>query len=544
MEKKNIIKFNILAILCIIVFAFAVSPVSLQNDTFYTIKIGEHILQNGITAEEPFAWHEGLKYTYPHWAYDVLIHLIYNVGGQVGIYLSTVVLAAIMGMCIYLTSSKLTKNNLISFLMTLLAMYLMRDFIAARAQLVTFILFILTIFFIEKFLETKKKRYALALIVIPIIISNVHSAVFPFYFVLYLPYVAEYIISILAGFDVLYYKQKIKKQEKIIEKEKDINDPDLLNILNDRLEEYKSKLAKREERKTKIKPYKIIIEKNDATKWLIVIAIICAFTGLLTPIGDMPYTYLTRITDGNTTQSINEHLPLTIAHDKEFATLFVITLLIYIFTPVKMKLRDWFMLGGLVMLAFITRRQESMVYLIGLVILTKAICDLIAQYDEHGTEEVMGFINTVCGKIIVLAVVLIISLVMIKPKLEQKFVPENAYPIKACDYILENVDVDNMKIFNDYNYGSYLLFRDIPVFIDSRCDLYTPEFNEGIDIFSDFINISNMNVEYENKFKEYGITHVIQYKNSKLASQLRKDSNYNVIYEDDNFTVLERLTKD
>lgn len=542
--KKNITKFSILAILCIIIFAFAVSPVTLQNDTFYTIAIGEYILQNGVTTEEPFAWHEGLKYTFPHWAYDVFIYLVYDIGGQVGIYLSTVMLAAILGICIYLISSRFTKNNLISFLMTLLSMYLLRAFIAARAQLVTFILFILTIYFIEKFLETKKKRYAIALIIIPILIANIHSAVFPFYFVLYLPYIAEYIISLLSNSDIFYYKRKIKKQEQIIEKESDIKDEDLLNILNQRLNEYKQKLAKRQERKEKSKPYKIILEKNNNVKWLIVIAIICIFAGLLTPIGDMPYTYLTKITEGNTTQNINEHLPLTIANDKEFATFFIITLLIFIFTPVKMKLRDWFMLGGLVVLAFMTRRQESMVYLIGLIIVTKAICDLIAKYDEKGTEEVMKFINTICGRIIVIAVVLIITITMAKPKLNEKFVSESSYPVKACDYILENIDIDNMKIYNEYNYGSYLLYRGIPVFIDSRSDLYTPQFNEGVDIFTDFINISNMNVEYETKFKEYGITHVITYKNSKLAAQLRKDSNYSQLYSDDSFVFFERLTND
>lgn len=544
MEKKNIIKFNILAILCIIIFAFAVSPVALQNDTFYTIKIGEYILDNGVTMDEPFAWHEGLKYTFPHWAYDVFIFFVYNIGGQVGIYLSTVILTAILGICIYLANNKFSKNQLIAFLMTLLAMYLLRNYIAARAQLVTFILFLLTVYFIEKFLETKKKRYAVALIIIPIIIANVHSAVFPFYFILYLPYIGEYIISLLSGLDVVYYKKKIQKQEQLIEKEKDINNPALMQILNDRLEELKQKLNRREERKKNSKPYKIIIERNDATKWLIVIAIICIFTGFLTPIGDMPYTYLIKISQGNTTHNINEHLPLTLANEHEFAAVFVIALLIFIFTPTKMKLRDWFMFGGLTVLAFITRRQESMVYLIGLLVLTKVLADLIKTYDPRGTEQVMGFINSVLGKIVVLAIVLIITLTMVKPKLNQDFVPENSYPIKACDYIIENMDYKNMRIYNDYNYGSYLLFRGIPVFIDSRSDLYTPQFNPGKDIFTDFINIVNVNLDYEEKFKEYGITHVITYKNSRLAAVLMKDNNYEALYKDDSFILFDRLTSE
>ena len=39
----------------------------------------------------------------------------------------------------------------------------------------------------------------------------------------------------------------------------------------------------------------------------------------------------------------------------------------------------------------------------------------------------------------------------------------------------ENINVDEMRIFNEYNFGSYLLLNDIPVFIDSRADLYTKE---------------------------------------------------------------------
>ncbi len=78
MDKNTKMKFNVLAIICIIIFAFSISPKTLQNDTYYTIAIGEHIMQNGIDGQDPFSWHD-LKYTYPHWLYDVGIYLIYSV---------------------------------------------------------------------------------------------------------------------------------------------------------------------------------------------------------------------------------------------------------------------------------------------------------------------------------------------------------------------------------------------------------------------------------------------------------------------------------
>ena len=97
-DEKNVkIRFNVLAIICIILFSFSLAPITLQNDTYYTIKIGEHIVQNkGIDMKDPFSWHQDLDYTYPHWLYDVMIYAIYCIGGMTGIYISTCVFSAIL----------------------------------------------------------------------------------------------------------------------------------------------------------------------------------------------------------------------------------------------------------------------------------------------------------------------------------------------------------------------------------------------------------------------------------------------------------------
>ena len=295
---KNSIRFTIMAVILIAIFCFAISPVTLQNDTFYTIKIGEHILQNGIDMKDPFSWHENLQYTYPHWLYDVVIYLVYSIGGQVGIYISTIVLSIALGLTMYLVNTKLTKNNLTSFVLTIGAMYLLRNYIAARAQLVTFILFILTVYFIEMFLETKKKRYAVGLIIIPIIIANVHLAVFPFYFVLYLPYIAEYMIYILSHTEIIVVNAKIDRLNKKILKT--TNEDEIQKIKDEinRLEQKNEKTINKKE-KINANPYKIKIRGNNNVKALIIIMIICLFTGFLTPLGTTPYTYLIKTMQGH-----------------------------------------------------------------------------------------------------------------------------------------------------------------------------------------------------------------------------------------------------
>ena len=544
-EKKTIdrssIRFTIMAVVLIAIFCFAISPVILQNDTFYTIKIGEHILQNGIDMKDPFSWHENLQYTYPHWLYDVVIYLVYSIGGQVGIYISTIVLSITLGLTMYLVNTKLTKNKLTSFILTIAGMYLLRNYIAARAQLVTFTLFILTVYFIEMFLEKKKKRYAVGLIIIPIIIANVHLAVFPFYFVLYLPYIAEYMIYILSNTEIILVTAKIDRLNKKILKT--TNEEEIQKIKDEinKLEQKNEKTIKKK-KKIDANPYKIKIRGNDNVKALIIIMIICLFTGLLTPLGTTPYTYLIKTMQGTTTHNISEHLPLTLVDNLEFMCALVLFIAILTFTDTKIRLSDLFMLGGLILLTFYTRRQFSMFTLVCVIILNRLINAMLDKYDPEGCKKAIKKMTTITGMIVTICLVLTISIIKYKPKMKNHFIDEKSYPVEAATYILDNLDINNIKLYNEYNYGSYLIFRGIPVFIDSRADLYAPEFNPGVEVFNDYMNLSGMNIDnVEEKLDEYGITHMLMYKKSKLRRFVEQNTEkYNLLYEDDNFCLFER----
>ena len=558
MDKKTKMKFNVLAIFFIILFCFALTPKTLQNDTYYTIAIGEHIMQNGIDMKDPFSWHEDLPYTYPHWAYDVATYLVYQWGENIGItgfiaiYIATVLLAITLGIVIYIALNKICKNQLISLIVTLGMTYLLKNFICARAQLVTYILFVLTVLFIEKFIETKRKRYAIGLIIIPILIANIHLAVWPFYFVLYLPYIAEYIIALVAESD-WYYKIPIKinrsKLRKLILKNRSINKV-VETSKKVQLLQNKQQLAETKRLRRRENPYKIKLTKKSNVKFLIMIMIICIFTGFLTPLGDTPFTYLPKTMEGNTMQNISEHLPLTLIDDIKTMVVLVLFLLMLIFTDIKIKLCDLFMLAGLVLMAFMSRRQVSMFVIIGGLIFAKLVVALLDKYDKEGTEQVVKAATTLGGKVLIILLAVLLSYSLYKGKIKSPIVSTSSYPVKACDYILENIDMENMRIFNEYNYGSYMLFRGIPVFIDSRADLYTPEFNgvkgedgkyKGQDIFSDYINISNISTYYETKFDKYDITHILIRKNSKLNMFLSRDEEkYKELYSDDNFVLYER----
>ena len=548
-EKKQIsMDFVIVAIILIAIFSIALTPVTLQNDTYYSIKIGEHIVNNGIDMKDPFSWHENLNYTYPHWLYDVITYFIYSIFGFKGIFIATCALSATLGISIFIINHKLNNNAIMSFIITILVMYVMESYIAARAQLVTFILFIWTIYYIEKFLKTKNFRYSIPLIIIPILIANLHVAVFPFYFILYLPYIAEYLIAILS--DIILNKKDLELLLKIkIARATKAKKPNKEKIdkLKAKLEKLHTKVEKIKIKRSKEKnnPYKLTITRNPNVKWLIIIMIICILTGFLTPLGTTPYTYLYKTMQGNTTQNINEHLPMTLANNMDALISIALFLAILIFTKVKIRLSDFFMICGLCYLMLKTRRQLSIFVLISCLILNRLIINLIIEkYSKDGIKKLEKAFENIGVTVALTIFMCLLSFYFIKPKLDDKFVSETSYPVQACDYILENIDLTNAKFYNEYNYGSYMLFRGIPVFIDSRADLYAPEFS-GLDddIFYDFIQVSNSNMYYGDAFDKYKITHVICGKNSKtnLLIVKTKDENYKELYSDDHFVVYERV---
>ena len=537
------VKFTIIAVVLIAIFCIAITPVTLQNDTYYTIKIGEHIQNNGIDMKDPFSWHEDLNYTYPHWLYDLLTYKIYSQFGMMGIYLTTRLLSCILGITLFFVSSKISKNKLISFFVTIGAMYLLKGYIAARAQLVTFILFILSLYFIEKFLENRKIRYGIGLVLISTLIANLHVAVWPFLFILFLPYIGEYVIAVLA--DIIIYR-KVEERILKIKIKYSSNNKEALEKFQKELDELQAKVSKIKVKRSKAiqNPYKIKITKNKNVKWLILIMIICAFTGLLTPLGDTPYTYLAKTMQGNTTQNINEHLPMTIAGQPEVLCTIIIFLAVLTFTKIKIKLSDLFMIGGLAFLMLESRRQLSMFSLIGSVILSKLIVELITCYDKELLEKIN---KKILHPFIIICMIVLVGWQTydnVKTKYNDKFIDETQYPVKACDYILENIDLSKARFYNEYNYGSYMIYRGIPVFIDSRADLYAPEFS-GLkdDIFTDFIDVSSIGTFYEDILEKYNITHVILYSNSKMSMIIdeTKDPHYSKIYKDDYFVIYERV---
>lgn len=496
-NKKNNLKFTKWFLIFISIFSIGLIRKPFLNDTFYTIKIGELILNNGIDMMDHFSFHQNLAYTYPHWLYDCFIYLVYYLGGYTGIYISTILLFLLLIYLVFKTNIKLNSNYSLSAFSTFVCVISVAGFATARAQLVSFILFVLEIYFIESFLQNGNKKNLWGLLIVSLLLCNVHIAVWPFYFILYLPFLVEFLVALIVK------KINLKKTNKFT------------NFLENH----------------------IILEHNKNIKYLFITMLISLSTGLLTPIGDAPYTYLIKTMLGNSQDYILEHQMMGWI-DSPFTIIIVFeTIFLYIIS--KIKLRDLFMVSGLALMSIISIRHISLLALIGTICFARTFVFFFENYKLQSDPIIIPFLLKKKSTIIAFTSIIILTTITFSLQQSKSYINKEEYPVEAVKYIKKNLDINNIRLYNDYNFGSYLILEEIPVFIDSRADLYTKQFSGfEYDIFDDYYYMANI---YQQKFEDYQITHALIYKkDNELYNRLKIDKLYKILYEDDFFILYEK----
>ena len=488
-NKKPLI---IASILIIIMICIAFTTRTLQNDTYYSIKVGESILKHGVDMKEHFTWHKDIKeYTYPHWLFDVITYKIYDFGGIESLYTMTVITFIIIGILFYTICLKQHKSYFLSLLFSILAIIMLARFITPRAQLITYLLFLIEIYFIEKLLETNYKRYGLGLIIICILIANIHAPVWPFYFILMLPYLFEYIIKLIVD--------KIKHKPK-------------LGLFIDKLE----------------------LKKEPNIKSLIIVLIISLLCGLITPIKLTPYTYFIKIMMGNTMEYIEEHKALILVQNLFVVGYIFIMIIPLIFTKVKIRLSDLTMMLGLLFMAFLSIRHIALLGIIGMYYLCRLICNI----GKIKTKKSLDFYLPWYGIVIVTITIIITSVLVFRVNAQGEYIDRNIYPVEMVTYMEKKLDMKKVKLYNDYDIGSYLIYKNIPVYIDSRSDIYTKPFNHKHDIFDDCMHITE---RYGRVFNRYDITHILVIKDTNLNQILSASPNYELIHKAGRFALYEYI---
>lgn len=483
-KKTKIISIIIIVLLCVCVCNISLSY---NNDTFYLIKLGESISKYGLDMKDHFSWIISLPYTYPHWLYSIFLFFIYDNFGFLGIYLSCIIVFIVLSLIIYYVNIKINKSNLLALIVSFVSVMSLSLFMVPRSQSISIIFLFLEVYFINNLINTGKVKYSIYLIICSLIIANVHATIWIVFFIFFMPFLGEQIVY-------LFNKKK------------------------------------------KITFNHLTINKINNIKLLLVTFIICLLMGLFTP-SRICYTYFFKIFLGNSQNYISEHYNLQILK----YPLLIVLCGLFFFNKSKIKLSELLMIGGIVLMTIISQRHIIFFSTIGILYFSIVLKRNIDDKKDQTFNILENRINKWWG----IPMFLIVSLSIfcyfnVSSNIKGGFIDKEVYPVDAVNYIKNNLDYQDMKIINNYDFGSFLLFNDIKVFVDSRCDLYLKEFNgQNKSILDDYYDLFNtqMITKYDDYLSKYGADYFLIYKKDFLYYFLTRDNNYHLVYED-NFFVL------
>ena len=443
----------------------------MDPDVYWHIANGESLLQNGLTRQDFFSYWEG-NFISHEWLYDIIIYLIYSVGGYISVKLfSFLCVGTAFFLCFKLASER-TKMNPLVYVFPFILMFANIMFLEPRPQIISLLLLTVEIYLLEK------NKYLWALPIISLFVANTHGG--SIFLIILIP-----IIYLIAQF----FEKK--------------------SVLN-------------------VKKTLLIVVIMLATIFITPYGIDCATYGLT-----MPDYVLSLVTEWKV---------IIINHKDMLPCFLLLVPLAAMAYSQKATLKDILMLCLGLMATFIYLRMVTI---------------LVPLYIVFGCPHIMWCIEKVLEKLkasnlktfkmpkvnLLFPCLLLIFLIGFNSTnytIEKAEASGKFAPTIITKYIEENdIDVKNNIMFNNYNFGGYLIFNGYKTFIDGRTDVFLSEFGNE-DVFKDYYYIMDVQDNVDELIEKYNIKYYAIYKNCKLTEYLINNNLANVLVEDDQYILHEQ----
>lgn len=540
MENSKIKRYGLF--LSMFIGLLFILPV-MDNDVWFILNSGRYVLENGIPVTEPFTIHEGLHFVMQQWLTDVLYWKIYRYAGTGGLLCMLHVVAIALIYAYYRLAKLVSRGNehtaiVLSMFMGVLVCLM---FIRTRPQILSSLIFILEIFCLESYLLTRKKKYILILPILSLLLINLHAAMWPLMLVFLLPYLVETLI-----------------QKKL--------------------------------------PRQFATEHVLEIRIFLMAAGLILLCGFINPYGWEAMTYVFRsygYEEINMIVGEMHALDMQLPIGKIYYVLFLGIIVLYVRKSVPVRyilltagtmymtltaVRSAFLFAtvGTIPVAFIYRYWKGLKdtedaeqqkknrrirsILIGL--LTVTLIFIICKKHEELYEGILqihagcfylvfsGFVmalliefyhwhkhalkqhlQRICCIFIVCSLAGgIFSLLGNKIRIFQESKPVEV----AVEYLLQQDDVEDIRLWINYNNGGYAEFMGIKCYIDPRAEVFLKKNNQQKDIFHEYISLEKGKIYYKEFIDRYHFTYYLTTSNDILYTYLAHDPDYQIIYEDSN----------
>ncbi len=224
-----------------------------------------------------------------------------------------------------------------------------------------------------------------------------------------------------------------------------------------------------------------------------------------------------------------------------FAALLCLTLVLFARNGKNIPPAHYFLLGGFALLGLLMARNIPLFAIACAPILAEGLGAWTASAPRWKTMEtnIVGVEKTLRGGLWNLTVCAAAALILwirfeVRGEAYAQFNPK-VFPVAASDWLETHPQSGNM--FNDFNWGGYLLFRVWPrdkVFLDSQTDFY------GEALAREYETALTAGEGWESVLEKYAARWTIIRADSPLAKALSRDRAWELIYSDAIASVFKR----
>ena len=147
---------------------------------------------------------------------------------------------------------------------------------------------------------------------------------------------------------------------------------------------------------------------------------------------------------------------------------------------------------------------------------------LSGQGESEPPTQVLGILNWVVLVVAVLGALMWTANTIILNDEEVAMV----YPVTAVDY-LEESGLAEQRGYNSYNWGGYLIWRGVKVFVDGRADVY------GDDFLFYYRRTFELREDWQEPLDAFAVDYVLMERDSPLSIMLLYNDGWQEAYADE-----------
>jgi len=479
--KDTVGKSEMLMLQFIMIAPCFFMTLKLDNDAYWLIRAGRDLIQNGIPHTDPLSLHAGLHYVMQQWLTAGTFAFLYDYIGAIGILIFVLIIFISIVLMIFRLCMVISNQNMfVSYVVTIFDVIILFLYMSTRPYPISMLLFLLEIFVLEKYLQKVERRWLIAIPIISLVLINFHGAIWPFFFIIMIPYA---------------------------------------------IDSFRFKVG--------------FIQGEGYPKRDLLLAFCLAFlAGFINPYGWELMTYLFR-SYGNAGISsyVSEMLPPDFQGASGiyvFAILMMVGVVLLLRVPPRLKLRYGLLMLGTVFMSLSSMRNLSLFAICGLPMLAFTLRDFKPSF--RATKNVRPHVQKILLSLFFIAIIATFSIRLY----ESQFYEDTFIPTKAVDFIIENYQDEDLSLFVGYNWGGYAEFRGLKPFIDARAEVFIKANNRKADILQDLIDLESGKMHYSKFIQKYKLNVFLLEREDLLETYLDNDPQYVMVYKDKDAIIFKR----